>query len=554
MKVTQEKLPASQIGLEIEITPEMSKQAYEKTLQDFMRSVNIPGFRKGKVPRQVLIQRLGSTRIKATVIEELIDSSLKQALEQEKIQAIGNFELRSPFEDLINRYDPGSPFVFSAAVDVAPNATLSEYQGFQLQAEEATYDPNRVDETLESYRSRMATLVPVEERAAQPGDVAVVDFAGRLSEVEGDGSDEIPGGSATDFEIELTEGKFIPGFIDGIIGMTSGETKDVAVTFPTDYPQTDLAGKAAIFSITLKDLKEKELPELDDDFAQEISDFQTLQELRDSLESRFKKEVEDKVQANKEEAILQELVKHVQVDLPETLIKQEVNYMLTQTAMQFENQGMNIKQVFTPEIIQRLREQSRPEAIARIQRTMALGEVAKRESIKVESAEVEAKVKEMLQEYAGQDIDQDRLRQVVEEDLLKKKVFAWLEEHSTIELVPEGSLAPAEPPAATEITEADPTQSATTPIAAEEETAPASEATVETVAVEVQEVEATPAPTPSEKASKGKKTAAATTPEAIAEPPVEEEKPAESTKKASRNKKSSKSKATDEAESDADAD
>ncbi|MDX2217219.1 MAG: trigger factor, partial [Oculatellaceae cyanobacterium bins.114] len=290
MKVTQEKLPASQIGLEIEITPEASKQAYEKTLQDFMRSMNIPGFRKGKVPRQVLIQRLGLTRIKATVIEELIDSSLKKAIEQEKIEAIGNFELRSPFEDLISQYDPGSAFTFSAAVDVSPTATLDQYQGFQLQAEEVAYDPQKVDEVLESYRNRMATLVPVENRVAQRGDVAVVDFTGRLSQPTEEGSDEIQGGSATDFEIELVEGKFIEGFIDGIIGMTSGETKEVSVNFPEGYPQADLAGKPAVFSITLKDLKEKELPELDDDFAQEISEFETLQELRDSLESRFKKE------------------------------------------------------------------------------------------------------------------------------------------------------------------------------------------------------------------------------------------------------------------------
>ncbi|MBD2463356.1 trigger factor [Oscillatoria sp. FACHB-1407] len=539
MKVIQEKLPASQIGLEIEITPEASKQAYEKTLQDFMRSMNIPGFRKGKVPRQVLIQRLGSTRIKAAVIEELIDSSLKQAIEQEKIEAIGNFELRSPFEELINQFDPGSAFTFSAAVDVSPTPTLDQYQGFQIQAEEIAYKPERVDEVLESYRNRMSTLVPVENRAAQEGDVAVVDFTGRLAQAPEEGSDEIPGGSATDFEIELTEGRFIEGFIEGIIGMTPGESKDVEVSFPEGYPQPDLAGKAAVFSITLKDLKEKELPELDDDFAQDVSDFETLQELRDSLEARFKKEVEEKTQSNKEQAILNELVKHIQVDLPETLIKQEINYMLTQTAMQLERQGMDIKQMFTPEMVQRLREQSRPEAISRIQRTMALGEVAKRESIKVEPAEIEAKVNEMLQDFAGQDIDINRLRQVVEEDLLKEKIFAWLEEHSTLELVPEGSLAPAEAPveeAQTDTPPAEETAVAETPVA--------SEATVEATAVAVPDAPvATPAPSP-EKATKSKKSAEPETASTSAAEPTEE-KSAEPAKKTSRSTKKTKGKAAD---------
>jgi trigger factor len=447
MKVTQEKLPASQVGLEIEIPPEMSKQAYEKTLQEFTRAANIPGFRKGKVPRQVLIQRFGSSRLKAAAIEELIENSLKQAIEQEKIEALGNFQLRSSFEELVSQFEPGSALVFSAVVDVPPEVALSQYKGLQIKAEEATYDSERVDEVLENYRNQSATLVPVDGRAAQTGDVAVVDFKGRLTgkDVEAE-SAEIPGGSAEDFQIELVEGKFIAGFVDGIIGMNLEETKDVSVTFPEDYPQQDLAGKAAVFTITLKELKEKELPELDDDFAQDVSDFETLAEWRESLESRFQKEAEQKTKSNKEQALLDELVKHVEVEIPETLTKQEVDYMITQTAMQLSNQGLDIKRLMTKELLPQLRERSRPDAIARIQRTLALGEVAKRESIKVEEAEVVAKVDEILEQYADQtqDIDMDRLRQSVEDDLLREKILTWLEENATVELVPEGSLTPPE--------------------------------------------------------------------------------------------------------------
>jgi len=216
----------------------------------------------------------------------------------------------------------------------------------------------------------------------------------------------------------------------------------VTVTFPEDYPQPDLADQPAVFSITLKDLKAKELPELDDDFAQEVSEFETLAEFRESLESRFQKEAEQKTKANKEQALLEELVKHVEIDLPETLVRREADYMLTQTAMQLSQQGIDIKQMFTRDVIESLRERSRPEAVTRIKRTMALGEVAKRESIKVEPEAIDAKVEEMMAEYAGEDIDRDRLRQVVEEDLLKEKILGWLEEHGTVELVPEGSLEP----------------------------------------------------------------------------------------------------------------
>jgi trigger factor len=438
MKVTQEKLPASQVGLEIEITPEMSKQAYEKVLQNFTRSANIPGFRKGKVPRQVLIQRFGASRIKAAVIEDLIEDSLKQALEQEKIEAIGNFELRSSFEELVNQFEPGSALTFSAAVDVSPAVQLHQYTDLKVQAEEVKFDPEQVDRVLESYRNRSATLVPVEGRPAQMGDVTVVDFVGRLADT--DDAPEIPGGSAEDFQLDLEEGRFIPGFIDGIVGMNPSDTKEVAVTFPEDYPETDLAGKPAVFGITLKELKEKELPELDDDFAQDVSEFETLAELRESLESRFKAEAEQKTKNNKEQALLDELVKHIEVEIPETLVKQEADYMVAQTAMQLSQQGIDVKQMLTREIIDQLRQRSRPEAITRIQRTLALGEVAKQESLKVEPDEINAKVKELMADYAGQDVDPDRLRQVVEEDLLKEKILAWLEAHGTVELLPEGSL------------------------------------------------------------------------------------------------------------------
>jgi trigger factor len=507
MKVTQEKLPASQIGLEIEITPEMSSKAYEKALQEFTRSANIPGFRKGKVPRQVLLQRFGSSRIKATVVEDLIQDSLKKAIENEKIQALGQFSLRSSFDELVEQYEPGSPLTFAAAVDVPPQAKLGEYTGLTVQAEEIKYDPVRVDGVLEDYQKRSATLVPVEGRAAEPGDMAIVDFAGVYTPEdaeEGAEPSEIPGGSAEDFQIELSDGKFIPGFVEGVFGMNPGETKEVEVSFPAEYPQEELAGRPAVFTITLKELKAQELPELDDDFAQEVSAFETLAELRESLETRFQKEAEQKTKDNKQEALLNELIKHVEVELPETMVKQEIDYSVTQTAMQFSRQGMDIKKMFTQEIVEMLRNQARPEAITRIQRTLALGEIAKQQSIEVEASAIEAKMNEVLAEYAGQEqeIDRNKLREAVSEDLLKDKILGWLEEHGTVELVPEGSLKPAE-----EEEEAEETTPEATPAA--EETIEVAAEVVEEAAPEAPEVVAeAPAEAPVEtpKKAKGKST------------------------------------------------
>ncbi|MBD2038409.1 trigger factor [Leptolyngbya sp. FACHB-321] len=445
MKVTQEKLPASQIGLEIEITPEMSQKAYEQVIQKFTRTANIPGFRKGKVPRQVLVQRFGSMQLKATALEELIDETLKQAIEQEKIDALGNFQLRSSFEELVSQFAPGSALTFSASVDVQPEVTLQQYTDFQLQAEEIKPDAERVEKVLQQYQEQTATLIPVEGRAAQFGDTTVIDYKGVLVSDDPDAEPEpFPGGEAEDFQVELAEGKFIEGFIDGIVGMNPGETKDLPIPFPADYTQETLAGRDAIFTITLKEIKEKELPALDDDFAQEVSEFKTLAELRSSLEARYVEEADEKTKANKEQAILDELLKHIEVELPETLIEREMTYLLNQTAMQLQNQGIDVKRLFNQDTIPMLKERSRPEAIDRIKRTLALGEVAKRESIKVEPNEVKAKVTELMAELGDRDIDPDRLQAVVTEDLLKEKIVDWLLERSTVELVPEGTLAKPE--------------------------------------------------------------------------------------------------------------
>jgi len=443
MKVTQEKLPKSQIGLEIEIPAETTKKVYEKVVQNLARTADIPGFRKGKVPRQILLQRMGAQRIKEAALEELVQDGLRQAIAQEEIKALGNYQLVSTFEQLIGQFQPGEPLTFAASVDVPPEVNLGEYSGLSIIAEETQPDPESVDKFLEERRVEQATLIPVESRPAQIGDVAVVDYSGRFAG-EGEESEEISGAQATDFQIELGEGKFLEDIIQGIVGMNPGETKEVPVQFPEDYPREDLAGKSAVFTITLKELKEKELPELDDDFAQEVSEQETLAELREYLEKQFQEKAEQETTASKEQAILEALLKQVEIDLPETLIEQEVETILRQTAIQMENYGMDISKLFNAETMPQIRERSRPDAIQRLRQSLALQEIAKRESITVERSELEAKVKELMEQLAGQNIDPNRVREVIESDLLKEKALKWLEEHATIELVPKGSLTTEE--------------------------------------------------------------------------------------------------------------
>ena len=444
MKVTQENLPDSQVGLEIEVPADLSKQGYEKVLRDYMKSANIPGFRKGKVPRQILIQRIGTMQLKAAALEEIVQSVIEKAIKQEEIDALGNYQLQSNFEELMGTYKPGEPFTLSASVDVPPRVKLSEYKGLSVQAEEIKPKEGRVDETLEGYRENLATLVPVEDRAAEEGDVAVVDFIGKAENAEGE-VEAFEGGSAQDFQVEISEGKFIPGFVEGMVGMSLEEEKDVEVTFPEDYPQAELAGKPATFTITLKELKEKELPEVDDDFAEEVSEFETLEELRTSLEERYQKEAADATDANVDQALLNELVKHIEAEIPKTLIQREVDFIVTQTAMQLSRQGIDLSKFLTKDLVDNMRENAKPEAVERLNRTLALGEIAKQESLAITDEAVKARTEEMMAEVDDpSQVDPERLNQVVNEDLLKEKILGWLKENSNVELVPEGSLVPDE--------------------------------------------------------------------------------------------------------------
>ncbi len=445
MKVTQEKLPASQIGLDIEIPPEKSKTAYEQVIRNYARNANIPGFRKGKVPRHILVQRLGAERIKAAALDELMQECLPKAIEQEKIEAIGSFELRGDVDELLQQFEPGQPIVIKAAVDVEPEVKLGEYTGWNLQAEEVAYNPEQVDEILEQERAKLATLIPIEDRPALEKDVAFIDFKGHFAEVEeGSEPEEIPGGQGENFQVELTEGQLIPGFTEGIIGMSPGETQELQLSFPDDYGNEELAGKAAVFTVTLKELKNKELPELDDDFAEEVSEFETLDQLRESLEKRYQEEAEEKTRANKQKVLGKALVEAIEMELPDTLIRQEVDQMLSQQAMQLSQMGIDVKKFFTSEMVPQMRENARPEAIERLKQSLGLQQVAKQQSITVEEEEIKAEEAKIREQLKDQEVDPDRLREVVENDLITKKTFAWLEEHSTIELLPEGSLSESE--------------------------------------------------------------------------------------------------------------
>jgi trigger factor len=314
-------------------------------------------------------------------------------------------------------------------LDVEPTPTLRSTRGLVAEAESVSFDSARVDEQLDDARKRLATLVPVEDRAAAAGDVAEVSFRGTFT----DSGEPIEGGSSDGMSVELEEGRMIPGFVEGILGMKPGDSRTVSCTFPDSYPNEEAAGRQAEFAITLIELKARELPALDDAFAQQASDKQTLAELRNELETRLRDDAERRHRSNRHDALLVALVEQLEVELPETLIQEEIHALIEQTAAQIAQQGLDVRKLFTPDLIRSLRDTSRPEAEQRLRRNLALRALASAESITVTDEEIETKLRELrrgLSESAN--IDPQRLQAAVAEDLLRDKLLEWLETNSTI--------------------------------------------------------------------------------------------------------------------------
>jgi trigger factor len=449
MKVTQEKLPGSQVNLAIELPANLTQSAYEQALQKLSKQVRISGFRPGKVPRNILTQQLGVPIIKAHAVETLLEQNVLKAFDEAKVRAIGQYNVKPSFEELVAAFEPNQPFSFSVVVDVVPTVTLGTYRDFTVQAESVPYDSSQVENLIAHYRKQSSTLLPIEEpRPAKIGDVAVLDYSGFFvlpqDAPEGTEPEPIPDAQGKDAQVDLEEGNFIPGFVDGIVGMMPGETKDVSATFPEHYPAADLAGKAAVFQVTLKELKLRELPALDDDFAQRISQYETYEALIAGLEIRYKREAEEKEHSNKVNACVQKLVDGVEGEFPKSLIDEQCTILLRQMFNELQQQGLDLRQL-DKSMSGRLRQAVEPDAINELKRSFGLLQLANLENIQVEDEVLTARMEEILAAIdQPKKVDLKRLRTIALDELTQEACTKWLLEHNTIEMVPPGTLEPDE--------------------------------------------------------------------------------------------------------------
>jgi len=437
LKVKTSSKPNSRIAVEVEVPADRCKNSYNEALNKLSRSISIPGFRKGKIPKAVVIQQLGVKRIQASALESLLQKIWTETLDQEGIEPLCEPELQDGFETILENFNPEKILILKLETDIAPTPSLKKSSGLTAEVETINFDPKKVDELIEQSRSQLATKVPVSDRAAQKGDLALLSFKGKFS----DNGNDIEGGSADSIEIELEEGRMIPGFIEGVVGMNINDEKTLKCEFPKDYHQEDAKGRKAEFNVKLEDLKVKELPDLNDDFAKQASDKENMADLRSDLEKRLKEDNDKKQIKNRQDSLLKALVEELEVDLPKSLIDQEVRVIVEQTAQNFAQQGIDVKSMFTPELVKSLMESSKGEAEKKLRQKLALNALAKSEKIEVPENEINSKLKELEDEIKlskEKNIDADRLKEAITDDLLQEKLFVWLEENNTvIEKAPE---------------------------------------------------------------------------------------------------------------------
>jgi trigger factor len=443
MKVTLEKLPASQIGFDIQVEGAKSQAIYDRIVKDLTRTIQVPGFRKGKAPNQLVLRQVGSQRLKVNVLEELLEKTLNEALAENKEvkdKALGGFQLITAIESLVQIFNPGQEISFKAAIDVEPEVNLPKYQGFSIKAEEIKPDLTEVDRNLHEFQVRKSTLVPVEDRAIELNDVATVD----LKVIDRETGETLPDAGEDDFQLDVDEKAFIPEVVQALVGAQIDDVVEVESVFPQDYYPEEYVGKEIRYVITVKSIKGRELPPLDDEFAKSISDKETIAELRELLENRVIEDAESKTKTNKETAVLDALTAELEVDLPATLVQQELDFLVRQQASYLQERidPAMAKQLFTKELVEEMRRLNQPEAVKRLRRKVALDEIVKQEKIVVDEAALNERVAGALEALKGQNIDPDRLATVIREEILTENALAWLIEHSEIELVEQGSLKP----------------------------------------------------------------------------------------------------------------
>ena len=402
MSVTVEKLEKSMAKLKIEVSAEQLEKAIQKAYDKNKNKIQIPGFRKGKAPRKMIEQMYGKGVFYEDAANELIEEEYPKAVEE-----CGEEVVSSPKID-VEQLEAGKDFIFTAEVALKPPVKLGKYKGVEAEKMDLEVSDEDVDAEIDKQRNTNARTVEVTDRAVKDGDIVTLDFEGFVDGVA------FEGGKGTDYPLTIGSGSFIPGFEDQLIGFEIGKEGEVNVTFPEDYQADNLAGKAATFKCTVKAIKAKELPELNDEFASDVSDFDTLAEYKEDVKKKLVERKTNEEKAKREDAVVKAVIEDSEMELPEAMVETQARQIVNDFAQRLQMQGMSMDQYlqYTGNTVDKMIEQVKPQAIERIQARLVLEEVAKAENITVSDEDFEEELKKMAEQYK---MELDKLKELMSE-------------------------------------------------------------------------------------------------------------------------------------------
>lgn len=407
MSLQVEKLEKNMAKLTIEVSAEDLDKEMEKAYQKQKSRISLPGFRKGKAPRKMIESMYG----KGVFMEDAVNSLVPQ----EYTKALGECDLEIVSQPEINvtQMEPGKALIFTADVAVKPEVTLGDYKGVEVPKSEIAVTDEEVDAEVKKEQDKNARTVAVEDRAAANGDITTIDFEGFVDGVAFDG------GKGTDYALTLGSGTFIPGFEDQLVGANTGDHVEVKVTFPEEYQAKELAGKEAVFQCDVKKIETKEVPELDDEFAKDVSEFDTLAEYKEDVKKKLTEKKEKEARTAKENAAVDKAIENAQMDIPELMTKTECRQMMDDFSRRMQQQGLSMEQYFqfTGQSMDKMMEDMKPQALKRIQTRLVLEKVAEAENIQPSEEEITEEIQKMADAYK---MEADKIREAIGESGLEQ--------------------------------------------------------------------------------------------------------------------------------------
>lgn len=402
MSLQVEKLEKNMAKLTIKTSAEEFDKAIQKAYQKNKNKINIQGFRRGKAPLALVEKMYGPEIFYEDAANEIIPEAYEKAAKESGLEIVSRPEI-----DVV-QIEKGKPFIFTAQVAVKPEVTLGQYKGIEVEKKEVTVTDEEVMARIEREREQNARIITVEDRPVQMNDIVVIDFEGFV-----DGK-PFEGGKAEGYSLAIGSKSFIDNFEEQLIGKSAGEEVDVNVTFPEDYHVKDLAGKPALFKVKIHEIKYKELPELDDDFAQDVSEFDTLDEYKESIRATIKETKEKELKTARENEIIDKIIENASMDIPEPMIETQVGQMAEDFAQRMRYQGLSMEQYFqfTGMDAQKFFDSLRPQALKRIQTRLVLEAIVKAENIEVTDEELEKELNEMASMYK---MEVDKVKEILGE-------------------------------------------------------------------------------------------------------------------------------------------